>query len=129
MNDDVRALLNLARESVSAARLLLDQGYHRFSASRAYYAMFYAAEALLSSRGESYSRHAGVIAAFGREFAKTGEMDPKYHRWLIDAQDLRTTSDYAFLGEPSPAQVEEVLGRAREFVQATENILTHQLTQ
>lgn len=125
MNDDVSALLDLARESVSAARLLLDQGYHRFAASRAYYAMFYAAEALLASRGEYYSRHAGVIAAFGREFAKTGEMDPKYHRWFIDAQDLRTTSDYAALVEPSVDQAGETISRADEFIRAAGSLLTH----
>ena len=125
MSDDVRALLDMARESVSAARLLLDQGYHRFAASRAYYAMFYVAEALLASRGESFSRHAGVIAAFGRKFAKTGEMDSKYHRWFIDAQRLRTTSDYAIGWELSPEQAEETISRADEFIRAAGSLLTH----
>ena len=36
-----------------------------FAASRAYYAMFYAAEALLQSRGLAFSKHSAVHAAFG----------------------------------------------------------------
>jgi uncharacterized protein (UPF0332 family) len=35
-----------------------------------------------------------VISAFGREFSKPGLLDPKFHRWLIDAQDLRNIGDY-----------------------------------
>jgi len=69
VNADIMAQINKAQESLSAAELLLDQGYGEFAASRAYYAMFYIAEALLASRGQSYSSHAAVQAAYGREFA------------------------------------------------------------
>jgi uncharacterized protein (UPF0332 family) len=37
---DQRELLEKARESIAAARLLLEAGYAGFAASRAYYAMF-----------------------------------------------------------------------------------------
>jgi uncharacterized protein (UPF0332 family) len=33
--------------------------------------MFYIAEAFLEGKGLSFSKHSAVIAAFGREFAKT----------------------------------------------------------
>lgn len=92
MNTDFVWLLDKAERSLSAARLLLDQEHHDFAISRAYYAMFYVAEGLLASLGKAYSSHAAVIAAFGREFAKTGRLDSKFHRWLIDAQDLRNAS-------------------------------------
>jgi hypothetical protein len=39
-----------------------------FAASRAYSSLFYTAEALLLSRGLSYSSHPAVIASFGKEF-------------------------------------------------------------
>ena len=71
------ALLQKARDSLAAARSLLGNGYTDFAASRAYYAMFYVAEALLSILGQSYRKHAAVIAAFGREYAKSGKLDPK----------------------------------------------------
>jgi uncharacterized protein (UPF0332 family) len=39
-----------ARYSLAAAELLTSEGYHDIAASRAYYAMFYVAEALLFPR-------------------------------------------------------------------------------
>lgn len=89
----VQALLDKARANLDAARLLPAARHLDSSASRGYYAMFYVAEALLAQLGQSYSKHAGVIAAFGREYAKTGKLDPKFHRWLIDAQGLRSVAD------------------------------------
>ena len=65
-------LLSQARESIAAARLLRNSGFHGYAASRAYYAMFYVAEAFLLGRGLSFSRHAAVHAAFGEHFAKPG---------------------------------------------------------
>jgi hypothetical protein len=47
MTEDQRELLEEARDSIAAARLLLDGGFPGYAASRAYYAMFYVAEALL----------------------------------------------------------------------------------
>ena len=64
MNADFTAQIDKAKESLAAAELLLGQGYAEFAASRAYYAMFYVAEALLASRGQSYSSHAAVQAAY-----------------------------------------------------------------
>lgn len=86
MNEDVKALFEKAESSLSAARLLVEEGYPGFAASRAYYAMFYVAEALLSSLGQSYSTHGGVVGAFGREFAKRRKLDAKFHRWLSMAR-------------------------------------------
>jgi uncharacterized protein (UPF0332 family) len=71
MNQDERYLLEKAKENIKAAELLLSQGFEEISASRAYYAMFYLAEALLHSRDLSFSSHSAVIAAFGKEFLKT----------------------------------------------------------
>lgn len=45
--NQVERLLAKAKENIAAARLLQKQGYSDIAASRAYYAMFYVAEALL----------------------------------------------------------------------------------
>jgi uncharacterized protein (UPF0332 family) len=71
MTEDQEELLLKAQQSLAASQSLLKNDYTDFAASRAYYAMFYAAEALLDSEGLSFSSHSGVISAFGREFAKT----------------------------------------------------------
>ena len=116
MNEDIKALLSKAQESLAAAKLLRSQGYHGFAASRAYYAMFYVAEALLASLGQSFSSHGGVIGAFGREFAKTEKLDPKFHRWLIDGQDARNVGDYGVGVEITEDQANELVDHADEFI-------------
>ena len=88
-------LLDKARRSFDVAEDLLEGGHADFAASRAYYGYFYTAEALLLSKGLSYSRHSQVVAQFGRLFAKTGELDASYHRLLIEAFELRQAADYS----------------------------------
>ncbi len=63
MKNEIQALIEKAHASLEAAELLGQQGYYGFAASRAYYAMFYAAEALLLERNLSFSSHSAVIAA------------------------------------------------------------------
>lgn len=83
MTEDQLALLENARDSVTAARLLLDGGFPGFAVSRAYYAMFYVAEAFLEGEGLSFSKHSGVIAAFGQQFARAGKVPVEYHKHLL----------------------------------------------
>ena len=118
MKGEAQALLEKARDSLRAAELLHREGYADFCASRAYYALFYTAEALLLGRELAFSSHAAVIAAFGKEFAKTGLLDPKYHRYLLDAQDSRNVGDYGVGSAVSAAQARQVLDWAREFITA-----------
>lgn len=74
MKERFQIILDKAADSLEAARLLEEQGYYDFSASRAYYVMFYAAEALLLARGLSFSSHAATIANYGKEYSKTGDV-------------------------------------------------------
>jgi uncharacterized protein (UPF0332 family) len=85
MRPETLALLDKAHQSLQAAVNLKRDGFSDFAASRAYYAMFYVAEALLIEQGLSYSSHAAVIGAFGQMFAKTGKIDARFHRYLLDA--------------------------------------------
>jgi uncharacterized protein (UPF0332 family) len=50
---------------------------------------------MLLSKGLTFSSHSAVIAAYGKEFAKTGLLDPKFHRYIIDAQERREIGHYA----------------------------------
>ena len=126
MKTDLQALINKAKDSLGAARSLIRDGYHDFAASRAYYAMFYVAEAMLMSLGQSYNKHSAVISAFGREYAKTGLVDSKYHRWLIDAQDFRNIGDYGIDVHISKDDAESACQWADQFIKHAENILIDQ---
>ena len=116
MTGDQASLVEQAQASLDAARVLLEAGYHGFAASRAYYAMFYAAQALLLSLGLSFSKHSGVIAAFGQHLAKPGSVPTHLHRYLIRAMEVRQAGDYGVAGDVGPEESAAPLGRAEEFL-------------
>ncbi len=71
MTSEQQDLLQKATSSLEAAKVLLENGFPEFAASRAYYAMFYIAEAFLEGERLSFSKHSAVISAFGQQFART----------------------------------------------------------
>jgi uncharacterized protein (UPF0332 family) len=116
MTPEQQALLNKAHDSVRAASLLSDAGLYDFAVSRAYYAMFYVAEAFLLGVGLAFSRHAGVIAAFGEHCAKTGMVPVELHRYLIEGQDKRNIGDYQIGPGLTDTQATEQITRAEQFL-------------
>ncbi|TAE57822.1 MAG: HEPN domain-containing protein [Nostocales cyanobacterium] len=116
MTDEQRELLLKAQQSLEVAKLLLNNNFPDYATSRAYYTMFYIAEAFLEGKGLSFSKHSAVIAAFGREFAKTQQVPTDFHRFLIEAQELRTTGDYGQLNAVTTDQATEQIDRAEQFL-------------
>lgn len=116
MTESVRELLEKSAQSIGAAELLVNDGYADFSASRAYYAMFYAVEALLLSRELSFSKHSAVIAAFGKDYVKAGLLDSRYHRYLLNAFDLRNAGDYGTMHIVSEEKARQTIVEARELL-------------
>jgi uncharacterized protein (UPF0332 family) len=108
MKPEVRELLDKAGRSLKTAEKIFKDGEVDFAGSRAYYAMFYIAEALLLERGLAFSSHSAVIANFGKEFAKTGLLHPKFHNYLIKAQDRRNIGDYAIGNHLTKEEVKEM---------------------
>jgi len=64
MTEDQDGLVAKARDSIRGAELMARDGLYDFAVSRAYYAMFYAAEALLLGEGLQFSSHAAVSPDF-----------------------------------------------------------------
>ena len=123
MNPEIKALIEKAKRSQKAASNLFKDGDIDFAASRAYYSLFYVASALLLSRGLSFSSHSGVIANFGKEFSKTGALNPRYHNYLIEAQDRRNIGDYEIIFTVTEEQAQEMLEWAKEFIKSAEDYL------
>jgi uncharacterized protein (UPF0332 family) len=116
LTDTQKAFLLQAAERLAAAEILRERGLHRVAVSNAYFAMFYTAEAFLEGKGLSFSKHAAVIAAFGREFAKTGELPAELHRFLIDASEDRAEADYVATSEITEDEVDVRINQARRFL-------------
>lgn len=123
MNAEQAALLRKASASLQAARLLADQNYPEFSVSRAYYAMFYVAQALLLGEGLSFSKHSAVIAAFGKEFAKPGRVPAEFHRYLIEGQTSRAAGDYEAVSGFTKEEAFNQMRRAERFLELAEELL------
>ena len=88
MKPELEALAKKGRRSLAASHRLYAQGDYDFAASRAYYAMFYLAEALLLSQGLSFSKHSAVIAGFGEHFVKRGDVgEAPSDIWLVENFD------------------------------------------
>lgn len=83
-----------AKEKLDSAKLLLDNGNYKDSIGRSYYAMFSAVRAILALDGVDYSKHAGVIAYFQKEYVKTGKFDKLYSKYLSQAFQIRNQADY-----------------------------------
>ena len=113
MNAPIQTLiayrLQEAKEAREEAAILLHNGKLRGATNRAYYAMFYAALALLASKQQIASKHSGVISLFHKEFVKTGIIPPETAKSLDIAFDLRNKIDYREFVVPEESVVHELL--------------------
>jgi uncharacterized protein (UPF0332 family) len=115
---EIEALLEKARRSLANARRSSNDGDHDFAVSRAYYAMFCAAGALLLSKGQRLSRHTDMIAALNRDFVRTGELDRAHFDALESAFRARNAADYEIAEPTSPETAARVLRDAKAFIDA-----------
>ncbi len=123
MIEETGKLLDKAARAIKAAETLLQAGDTDFAAGRAYYAMFFTAEALLLEKGLGYSKHSAVLASFGKIFAKEGIIDKKFHRWILDAFDQRIIGDYGVEAIITQQDVELMMDHAKEFLATAQRIL------
>jgi uncharacterized protein (UPF0332 family) len=66
------------------------------------------------------SKHAGALALFDREFAKTGVLPRELSRSLHLAFERRQTYDYGEMAEVTPQIATEAVAEATAFVAAVE---------
>jgi uncharacterized protein (UPF0332 family) len=111
-----------AERTLSAARLLLDSGDTEGACNRAYYAMYYAAQAALLAAGiaepeNGYKSHQGLIGAFGKHLVLGGQIDQSLGRSINKVQRLRQLADY--VGDPpSLEDATLAVAEAKAFVAA-----------
>jgi uncharacterized protein (UPF0332 family) len=116
-------LLEKAARSLQAAEHLTNAGNSEFAVSRAYYTMFYGAQALLNEKELRFRKHSGVHSAFAEHFVRSGLLDKKYHRWLLSAFSKRITGDYGIEAELTDEDATLVIGQAQEFLTTTKTFL------
>jgi uncharacterized protein (UPF0332 family) len=123
MKEEIVGYLKKAEHALKVAEELLRAGHAPDAASKVYYAMFYAAQALLKSEEIHVVKHSAVESAFGYHFVKSGRIDPKYHRMLIRARKIRETVDYDLEEEVVEPVASLKLEEGRAFVDAIKKFL------
>ncbi len=113
VKETTRQLFDRALDAIEAADILLTNGKVDF-----------AAEALLNEKDFQFGKHGNVIGAYGQHFAKTKELDPKFHRWLLTSFDQRQIGDYAFDPNVEINVVVQMIHQAQEFLEAAKTYLS-----
>jgi uncharacterized protein (UPF0332 family) len=119
----VVASLERAEKALKSAKLLEENGELEDAASRAYYAMFHTARALLFSKGMSAKTHRGTISLFSEKIVKQGILHEEFADMLRKAFDLRQKSDYELYAELSVELVKEVIKNAEKFIAKVKELI------
>lgn len=120
---EIKALLDLADESLRSARLRLKEEFYRGAVSDSYYTVFYITKALLLSKGFISKTHTGTVRLFGENFIKTGIVGKKYGQWLTSLLQERTEADYDALREFDFDEANQAVKFAEDFFEGTKNLL------
>ena len=123
MTEEIVALVEKAKRYLRSAELLRRDEDYESSISRLYYVMFYCAEALLLSKGLTFSSHRGVISGFGQHLVKEGELSAEMHAWLREAFDKRQLGEYETVSNLAENDASDLQRKAEQFLQRTEAFL------
>jgi uncharacterized protein (UPF0332 family) len=105
---------------------MLANDFYSSTINRSYYAIFYAANALLIAKDLFRKKHSGVLGEFRKQFIKTGIMDNRFSRIFGRAFEDRTESDYDLTSEATEVSARENLAGAIEFVDEVEKWLKNE---
>ncbi len=118
-NDRMRA----AEEALRASRLLVDHSLWSDAISRAYYAMVYAARALLSMKGLEPATHRGAIHLFSQEFVRPGTFPAEVAKSLTAAMTLRDRADYGLRGDLTGEDARRTVEAAFDFLATAKRVM------
>ncbi len=119
----VKTYLDAAHEALAGSQYNLDSRQYAIAVNRAYYATFYAANALLVTKGLARGKHSGTISAFRQSFVKPGLIEAEYSDIYGSLMDDRHVSDYDMETRIEPERAESDVQSARKFVARIEAYL------
>jgi uncharacterized protein (UPF0332 family) len=114
----VGAYVQKAERKLSVSRKLLESDDYDDAVSRAYYAVFHMAQALLLTEGEKAETHKGVVTLFGLLFVKTNRFDKRFGKYLTNLKDDRESGDYEVFSYLDKETAEGALREAGDFLEA-----------
>lgn len=119
----IKGYLEKAEKKLKVAEKLLRSDDYEDAVSRAYYAVFHAAQALLLTEGERAGTHKGVVTLFGLLFVKTGKFKKDLGKYLANLKDERESGDYEVFSYIDRETAETAIEEAKEFIKETQAYL------
>jgi len=111
-----KAHLEKAFERLRVAEKLFRDGDYEDAVSRAYYAMYHAARAALSTVNVFPRTHEGVVSEFGRKFVLAGIFPKEMGKNLANAKAARETYEYTVTATVGKSEAKAILSNAQKFV-------------
>lgn len=119
----IEGYLEKAERKLGVAIKLEAAGEFEDAVSRAYYAAYHAAQALLLAEGQRAETHRGLLTLFGLLLVKPGKIDVRFGKFLANLKDDRESGDYEAFSFVDRAQARVALDEARAFVDEARRIL------
>jgi uncharacterized protein (UPF0332 family) len=113
---NVASELERADTCVNEAQQLQGAALPYGAASRAYYAVFHAARALLFSIGVEASSHKGVVSLLGEHFVRSGQLSAPMGRLVSRMQRDREDADYSTGAVFTTEETARMIADAEAFV-------------
>ena len=104
-------------DALRAASALVELGLHNDAVSRAYYAAFHYARALLLVAGLEPKTHRGVVSLLLEHYEKPGRLEPGAVSILARLQTFRGLADYDASERLARERAETEVAAARLFVE------------
>ena len=127
MNDSRKDLclyrLEKAKKCLESAKILAKTEDFCGAANRSYYAIFHSIRSLLALEEVDFSKHAGVMAYFQKNYVKSGIFEKEYSKILTEAFEVRSDSDYDDYYVISKEEVEHQIEAAQFFVKGIEQYI------
>lgn len=115
----IEGYIQKAEKKLEVAGKLFQSGDYEDAVSRAYYAVYHAAQALLLTEGEKAETHKGIVTLFGLFFVKTGKFSKKTGKYIANLKDVRESGDYEVFSFVDSETAETAVFEAREFLEET----------
>ena len=122
----IKYRLEQAQLALDDAKYLIDGNRSPQSIiNRSYYAMFYAALALLQNISKAPSKHSGVISLFDTEFVIKGVFPKDLSKDFHKAFELRQTVDYKVIKPITFDRAKDIWHKASGFVRKIRSYLLY----
>lgn len=112
-----------SKETMSEARLMIDEGYLNGAINRLYYACYYIVSALLIKNRISAQTHGGTKQMLGLHFVVTEKLSPKISSIYSTLFEKRHSSDYDDFVFYDLETVEKLYPLAYEFIEVIEKLI------